>query len=70
MSETSLSETDLLYLWVKRNRGECSRIAREYGFTPQFVRSVLYGHCGSKDRLIEAALIQAGAPVVRDRMEA
>lgn len=70
MSVTSLSESDLLYLWVKRNRGECSRIAKEFGFSPQFVRAVLYGHSGSTDKLIEKALIKAGAPVIQQRIEA
>lgn len=66
----TLSETDQLYLWVKKNRGVCSQIARIHGFTPSFVRSVLYGHCGSTGRLIERALIDAGAPFVRERIEA
>lgn len=63
------SEVEHLYLWVKRNRGVCSQIARDFGFTPSFVRAVLYGYSGSTDRRIEKALIRAGAPFVRDRIE-
>ena len=69
MPELVISDTDKIFLWVKRNRGVCSRIAREHGFTPSFVRAVLYGHCGSTDRIVEKSLIEAGAAFVRDRIE-
>lgn len=69
MPEFVISDTERIFLWVKRNRGACSRIAREHGFTPSFVRAVLYGHCGSTDRIVEKSLIQAGASFVRDRIE-
>ena len=68
MPELLVSETENIYLWVKRNRGVCSRIAREFEVTPSFVRSVLYGFCGSSERRIEMALIGAGATFVRERI--
>ena len=68
MPELVISEAENIYLWVKRNRGVCSRIAREFDVTPTFVRSVLYGFCGSTEKRIEHALIDAGAEFVRARM--
>ena len=70
MPEFVISDTDKIFLWVKRNRGVCSRISRAHGFTLSFVRAVLYGHCGSTDRVVEKSLIEAGASFVQDRIEA
>jgi hypothetical protein len=70
MTQIAVSENERIFLWVKRNRGVCSRIARERGVTPSFVRAVLYGHCGSTDRVIEKLLIEAGAVFVKARIEA
>lgn len=70
MTDLVISDTDRIYLWVKKNRGVCSRIAKDVGFTPSFVRAVLYGHCGSTDRVVEKALIDAGAAFVQQRIEA
>lgn len=67
MPELIVSDLESIYLWVKRNRGVCSRIAREFEVTPSFVRSVLYGFCGSSEKRIEYALIEAGAEFVRER---
>lgn len=69
MPEIMVSDNERIFLWVKRNRGVCSKIARKHGFTPSFVRAVLYGHCGSADRVVERSLIKAGAGFVKDRLE-
>ena len=68
MPELVVSETENIYLWVRRNRGACSRIAREFDVTHTFVRAVLYGFCGSAGKRIENALIDAGAEFVRTRI--
>jgi hypothetical protein len=69
LSPPSISERDLLFLWVRNNRGRCSQIAREFQVSPSFVRSVLYGFSGSTENRIERALIDYGAPCIAERME-
>ena len=68
--ESSLTDADVIFLWVRRNRGALVKISREYEVSPQFVRMVLYGERGgrSSDLRIEKALIEAGAPFVADRI--
>lgn len=70
INTTELSESDQIFLWIKRNRGVCSRIARDFELTPTFIRSVLYGHSKSTDFRVEKALVASGAPFVCDRIEA
>lgn len=67
----SLSDADVIFLWVRRNRGVCVEISREFEVSREFVRQILYGLPGgkSKDFEIEKALIAAGAPFVADRIE-
>lgn len=66
----SLSDADVIYLWIRRNRGACVEISREFEVSREFVRQILYGLPGgkSKDFEIEKALIAAGAPFVADRI--
>lgn len=48
--------------WLGQNRGILSRIAREVGVTPSFVRIVFRGGSPSRGGAVEAALAEAGAP--------
>lgn len=51
-------------LWVLRNRGELSRIAKQLEVSPQFVHMVLMGKRNSDEGKVESALRKAGAPLV------
>jgi hypothetical protein len=66
----SLSDADVISLWIRRNRGVCVGISRDFGVSKEFVRQILYGLPGGKsaDLQIEKALIEAGAPFVADRI--
>ena len=66
----SLAESDVIFLWLRKNRGICSKISRDCNVSPAFVHMILYGqpHGISKDFVVEKALIQAGAPFVADRI--
>lgn len=69
-TEPSLTDGDVISLWVRRNRGVCSQISRDHGVSAEFVRQILYGLPGGKsvDFEIEKSLIAAGAPFVADRI--
>ncbi len=66
----SLTEADVISLWIRRNRGICADLSREFDVSREFVRQILYGLPGgrSEDFGIEKALIAAGAPFVADRI--
>ncbi len=66
----SLTDADVISLWVRRNRGVCRDISIQCAVSKEFVRQVLYGLPGGKssDLRIEKALIEAGAPFVADRI--
>lgn len=68
--EESLTDSDVISLWVRRNRGTISKISRECKVSHSFVRMVLYGEPGgrSTNLRIEKALIEVGAPFVADRI--
>lgn len=72
MPQSSIKATasEVQFLWVRRNRGVCSRIARELGCSPEFIRRVLYGINNTKSSglLVEKALMEAGAPFIEDRV--
>lgn len=67
---SSLTDDDVISLWVRRNRRVCVEISREFEVSKEFVRQVLYGLPGGKSKglRIEKALIEAGAPFVADRI--
>lgn len=48
----------------------CSQIAVSCGVSHTFVRKVLYGHSKSAEFRVEKALLDAGAPFMRERVEA
>lgn len=64
----SLTDADVIFLWVRRNRGVCAQISRDCGVCTEFVRQVLYGSRNSTDLHVEKALAAAGAPFVADRI--
>lgn len=66
----SLTESDVIFLWLRKNRGVCSKISRDCEVSPAFVHMILYGQPGgiSDDLRVEKALIEAGAPFVADRI--
>ena len=60
-----------IYLWLRSQRGLCSKVAREHGVSREFVRKVLYGigDARSAELRIERSLADAGAPFMRDRLD-
>lgn len=65
-----LTQDDVIFLWVKRNRGVCSKIAASLNVSKEFVSKVLYRpEKRSKESRVEWALIEAGAPFIRERLE-
>ena len=66
----SLTESDVIFLWLRKNRGVCFRVSLDCGVSPSFVHAILYGKPGGKsdDLRVEKALIEAGAPFVADRI--
>lgn len=67
VSTNSLAESERVFLWIRKNRGVCSRIAKDLDLSHTFVRSVLYGHVRSSELRVEKALINAGAAFVSER---
>lgn len=67
---SSLTDDEIVAVWLRRNRGVCVQISRELEVSREFVRKVLYGLPGGKSSnyRIEKALIEAGAPFVADRI--
>ncbi len=70
LSVDSLTESDVIFLWLRKNRGLCSKISIDCDVSPAFVHAILYGKPGGKsdDLRVEKALIAAGAPFVSDRI--
>ncbi len=67
--QAEITESDHIFLWLRRNRGVLSKIARELEITPEFVRQVLYHrHIKSNDSRVEQALLEAGAPFMGERL--
>ncbi len=68
---TELTEEQLTYLWLRSQRGLCSRIAREHGVSREFVRKILYGlaDARSAELRIEKSLADAGAPFIQKRLD-
>jgi hypothetical protein len=68
---TVLTSEQKIYLWLRSQRGLCSKVAREHGVSREFVRKVLYGlsDARSADLRIERSLAEAGAPFMKDRLE-
>ena len=64
----SLTDGDVIFLWIRRNKSVCARISRDLNLSRQFVSQVLYGFRKSTDLQVERALIEAGAPFVADRI--
>jgi len=66
----ALTRADQVFLWIRKNRGVCSQIARDHKVTPGFVRQVLYSpEVRSTHFRIERALLDAGAPFMEERIE-
>lgn len=66
-----LTRSDKIFLWIRRNRGVCSKIARDHEVTPGFVRQILYSpEVKSTSLRIERALHDAGAPFMDERIKA
>lgn len=68
MSKPTISERDKIYLWIRKNRGVCSRVARDLDLSHSFVRDVIYGHAKSAELRVEKALIESGAAFISDRL--
>ncbi len=65
-----ISRSDEISIWVRRNRGVCSRVARELDVSAEFVRVILYGLGPRSTGLrVERALVAVGAPFVAARLE-
>lgn len=65
-----MSTEDHIFIWVRKNRGVCAGIARQFSVSHQFVRQVLYCPAiKSSDLRIEKALAEAGAPFMSSRFE-
>lgn len=66
----SLTDEDVISLWIRKNRGVCSQISRDCDVSAEFVRRILYGIDAARSvgLHVEKALIEAGAPFVADRI--
>lgn len=53
----------LAILWAAAHRNALTEIADRMGTSPQFVSMVLHGKRKSKDRRVERALREMGAPI-------
>ena len=66
----SLYPDDCIRVWLGRNRGIVSHVARKHNVTRAWVSAVLYGVKGarSEGHRIERALARAGAPFMAERL--
>lgn len=72
MPKRTLTEQEECFLWVRRNRGVCAKIARDLEVSSEFVRVILYRtypNLKSAELRVERALFEAGAPFMRERID-